>query len=305
MTMTEDERTNTAAAAARDRLESHRKFFADLITSSAGVPNGRLAAALAATPRERFLGPGPWKIFVGGRYVNTPTDDPAFLYQDITVGLVPEKYINNGQPVLHAVNLATLNPLEGVTVVHIGAGAGYYTAVLGRLTGPTGQVFAYEIEPALAERAKANLADLPHVTVHARSGTEGPLPECDLIYVNAGATAPLDIWLDALRPNGKLLFPLTPEGPNGSPGAGGMLLITRRAQEKDQQHSFDKFDARFVMPVLFIPCAGARDEETARKLAEAFQRGDMKNVRSLRRNSRPDETCWCAGNGWWLSTAAD
>jgi protein-L-isoaspartate(D-aspartate) O-methyltransferase len=29
----------------------------------------------------------------------------------------------------------------------------------------------------------------------------------------------------------------------------------------------------------------------------------MKNVRSLRRDSSPDETCWCAGGGWWLSTA--
>src|SRR5262249_28582414 len=117
-----------------------------------------------------------------------------------------------------------------------------------------------------------------------------------------GATAPLDLWLDALRPKGRLLFPLTPDGPNGTPGAGGMLLITRPPQDNDRQ---DAFDARFIMPVLFIPCAGARDEETARRLAEAFQRGDMKNVRSLRRNSAPDETCWCAGNGWWLSTAAN
>jgi hypothetical protein len=48
---------------------------------------------------------------------------------------------------------------------------------------------------------------------------------------------------------------------------------------------------------------GTRDDETAKKLAEAFKRGDMKNVRSLRRNSEPDATSWCAGRGWWLSTA--
>jgi protein-L-isoaspartate(D-aspartate) O-methyltransferase len=112
-----------------------------------------------------------------------------------------------------------------------------------------------------------------------------------------GATSPLNCWLDALRPGGKLLFPLTPDGPSGTPGAGGMLLITRTPA--------DKFDARFIMPVMFIPCVGARDEEMARKLAEAFQNGAMKNVRSLRRNSAPDVTCWCAGNGWWLSTAVN
>jgi len=189
-----------------DRIEAHRKFYADLITTMAGAPNGLLTAAFAATPRERFLGPGPWKIFVGGGYINTPTDDPAFLYQDVVVALSEAQKINNGQPVLHAVCLATLSPQDGDTVLHIGAGTGYYTALLSRLTAPSGKVFAYEIEPALAERAKANLADMPNVTVHAQPASEGPLPECDLIYINAGATEPLSSWLDALRPNGKLLF---------------------------------------------------------------------------------------------------
>lgn len=276
-----------------ERLEAHRTFFANLITSTAGVPNGRLTAAFAATPRERYLGPGPWKVFTGGGYITTPTDDAAFLYQDVTVALSEEGKINNGQPVLHAVNLATLNPQPGDTVVHIGAGTGYYTALLEQLIIPGGQVLAYEINPALAERARANLADLPEVTVYAQSGTDGLLPTCNIIYVNAGATAPLESWLDALRPGGRLLFPLTPDGPGGTPGAGGMLLVTQTPAG---------FGARFIMPVMFIPCVGARDDETAKKLADAFHRGDMKNVRSLRRHTVPDDTCWCSGNGWWLST---
>jgi protein-L-isoaspartate(D-aspartate) O-methyltransferase len=65
----------------------------------------------------------------------------------------------------------------------------------------------------------------------------------------------------------------------------------------------DHFDARFLCPAMFVPCVGARDEETAQKLSVAFKRGDFRNVRSLRRNSQPDETCWCAGDGWWLSNA--
>ena len=278
-----------------DRLESHRKFFADLMSASVGGQNKRLAAALASTPRERFLGPGPWKIFAGGQYITTPTDDPAFLYQDVVVALQEKDRINNGQPLLHTACLATLDPQSGETAIHIGAGSGYYTALMAQLTGPSGKVYAYEIDPALAERAAANLADRPHVTVYARSGAEGPFPECNAIYVSAGATSPLDIWLNALLPGGRLLFPLTPDGPGGTPGAGGMLLTTRTAA--------DQYSARFVMPVMFIPLLGARDEETAKKLAEAFTRGDMKNVRSLRRNTPPDNTCWCAGNGWWLSTA--
>jgi protein-L-isoaspartate(D-aspartate) O-methyltransferase len=74
-----------------------------------------------------------------------------------------------------------------------------------------------------------------------------------------------------------------------------MLLITRVPP--------DGYSARFLMPVMFINCQGARDEETAKKLAEAFKRGDLRSVRSLRRNTPPDGTCWCEGKGWWLSTA--
>jgi protein-L-isoaspartate(D-aspartate) O-methyltransferase len=278
-----------------DRLEAHRSFFANLVTAAVGKPNSRVTAAFASIPREGFLGPGPWRIFVGGTYISTPSADAAFLYQDVIVALSEDKKINNGQPTLHAIGLATLDPNEGDTAIHVGAGTGYYTALLRNLVGPGGQVSAYEIDPELAARAKTNLDSLPNVTVYARSGTESPLPACDICYVSAGATMPPNIWLDALRPKGKLFFPLTPDGTGGAPGAGGMLLITRTAAEK--------FDARFIMPVMFIPCLGARDEQTAKKLAIAFKRGDMGNVRSFHRNDRADDTCWFAGNGWWLSTA--
>jgi protein-L-isoaspartate(D-aspartate) O-methyltransferase len=275
-------------------LEAHRTFFAELITSSVGMPKSRLTSAFIATPREHYLGAGPWKVFTVHGYIETPSDDPAFLYQDIVVALDEKRRINNGQPMLHALCLAALNVVEGETVVHIGAGSGYYTAVLAKLAGPSGEICAYEIEPALAERAAQCLAELPNVAIQRHSGAEGSLPNCNAIYVSAGSTAPLQSWLDALRPSGRLLFPLTPDGAGEMPGVGGMLLITRVTEEK--------FDARFISPVMIIPCVGARDAETAKKLAEAFKRGDSGKVRSLRRKTSPDETCWCSGNGWWLST---
>jgi protein-L-isoaspartate(D-aspartate) O-methyltransferase len=74
-----------------------------------------------------------------------------------------------------------------------------------------------------------------------------------------------------------------------------MLLVTRGED--------GGFAARFVCGALFIPCVGARDEETARQLSAAFARGDMARVKALHRHTSPDETAWCSGHGWWLATA--
>lgn len=275
-----------------DRLEAHRLFFAQLVTANAGVPatEQSLVEAFASTPRERFVGVGPWEVYTRAGYIRTPSDDPALLYQDITVALKSAEQINNGQPLLHAVCLAALGVKEGEVVLHIGAGTGYYSALLARLTGPKGSVFAYEVDQYLAEQATKNLAEYPNVKVYHRSGSEGEFPKCDIVYVNAGATAPLDVWLDSLQPGGRLLFPLTP-----AQGAGAMLLVRRTAT--------GRFAAQFVCAAMFIPCVGARDDETAQKLSAGFKRGDMGSVRSLHRNSSPDNTCWCSGRGWWLSTS--
>jgi protein-L-isoaspartate(D-aspartate) O-methyltransferase len=273
-----------------DRIEAHRSFFANLVTAQAGIPPGsELAAAFASTPREQFVGPPPWKVFTRSGYVETLTDDPAVLYQDVVVSLGSGGPLNNGQPTLHALCLAALAPKKGERVVHVGAGTGYYTTLLAKLVGESGVVDAYEIEPTLAQRAIDNLAAFPNVTVHARSGAEGTLPECDVLYVNAGATEPLAIWLDALRPMGRLLFPMTPDA-----GVGAMLLVTKQED--------GSFTAHFLLQAQFISCTGARNEVTERKLAEAFRDNSWSKVKSLHRNDEPDDSCWCSGPGWWLST---
>jgi protein-L-isoaspartate(D-aspartate) O-methyltransferase len=272
------------------RLAPFRNFFADLVTAGANVTDPRVQAAFATTPREQFLGPGPWRVFTPRGYIQTPSDDPVFIYQDITVSLDETKSINNGQPLLHALSIGALAVQEGESLLHIGAGTGYYTAILAKLTGPDGSVQAYEIEPRLAGLAVHNLAQFAQVTVHTCSGSDSSLPACDVIYVSAGATGPLNTWLDALRPGGRLLFPMTP-----AQGHGGMLLLTRTPA--------NEYHARFLCRAAFIPCAGARDEELAKRLATVFARQDFSAVRSLRRNTTPDESCWLKGPDWWLSTA--
>src|SRR6185436_18528664 len=102
----------------------------------------------------------------------------------------------------------------------------------------------------------ANLAGL-NATIAATSGTEGALPPADVIYVSAGATHPVRSWLQALRPGGRLIFPLTPDKT-----AGVMLLVERRPALS--------FAASVICHAAFIPCIGARDESNAASIAVAL-----------------------------------
>ena len=287
------------------QLETFRASYARLITAIAGVPSdsaeaARLIEAFATVPRERFLGLGPWRVVTQQGYVTIDCDDPAFLHQDFAIALQPDRQINNGQPSLHARCFAAMQVKAGESVIHVGAGTGYYSALIAKLTGLGGSVVAYEVDQDLASKAAANLSGYSNITVQNRSAAEGPLPACDVVYVSAGATGPMDAWLDCLRPGGRLLFPLT-----AAHGFGAMLLVTRTGH--------NCYAASFVVQAAFIHCFGARDDETAAKLAEAFKTGALMNfqrqgglwdVKSLRRNAELDETCWFAGRGWWLSTSA-
>jgi protein-L-isoaspartate(D-aspartate) O-methyltransferase len=272
-----------------DRVQKRRQAYAAEVTRSAYVQDPRIEAAFAAVPREDFVGNPPWRVGSGGLFGLSSTHDPARLYEDVLVAIDAERGINNGQPSLHAQAIDALGLMEGETVAQIGAGAGYYTAILAELVGATGRVIAYEIALDIARRAAANLARYPQVEVRARSGV-ADLPQADAIYVNAAATHPLRVWLDALKPDGRLVFPLQAAGSSGA-----MAQVTRSERG-------EAWPARLFSGVVFIACEGAQDSAMARKLEEAFRRGRQDRVRSLRFGGAPRDTDWLRGDGWALST---
>lgn len=286
-----------------DELNIVRRAYAKQITAAAvRVVDEHVEAAFAEVPREDFLGPGPWPIFrKRTAYVPTPTADPVYLYTDDIVGILPERHINNGQPSLHAFLLSQAAIGAGDHVVHIGAGAGYYSAIMAKLVAASGKVTAIEFELELAARAKANLNPYGNVSVVQGDGSSVDFDAADVIYLNAGATRPADIWLDRLKDGGRLVLPLTTDlgftksNWSNMHRRGAVFLITRSGGE---------FHAQWISPVAIFPCEGMRDAESETALAAAFESGEHKRVTRLyRTDDVPTERCWVRAPGWCLAYA--
>lgn len=272
-----------------DRLQDYRRYYARLLVQKIGLSgNDRLRDAFQTVPREVFLGNGPWMIpDLQGGYVESPTDSAEFVYQDILIALNTDKGIHNGQPSLHANNIANLDIKDGESIVHIGAGTGYYTAVLAALTGPTGSVTAYEYEPALASSGQLYLQPWTQASLIQGSAFDALLPPADVIYVNAGTPQVETAWIHQLNDHGRLLFPLT-----CSNGYGVMLMILRRGQD---------YFATAVSRCRFIGCIGSDNEKASDKLAALFRSAMADRITRLYL-SKPEtgEKILLSGDGWYL-----
>jgi protein-L-isoaspartate(D-aspartate) O-methyltransferase len=250
----------------RASLDEIRGFFAKRMAAASKSEDPRLERIFELVPREAFLGPGPWRIWVAERrYLETPSADPAYLYQNDLVALDAAKGINNGEPLLHAAWIGAVAPQRGESVTHVGAGTGYYTAILSMLTLPHGSVSAFELDTQLAEKARQNLEPFEGVSVVNADATQTRLPKSDVIYVNAGVSAPPADWLQALKPGGRLIFPWRPTEHIG------LAMIVRA--------HLDHFSVTPLMPAWFIPCVGASKEIAAIRTPRS--RAETWSIRSI------------------------
>lgn len=235
-----------------------RRHFARGLLAAAGLSPGegtdRVEQAFAAVSRERHAGAGPWQLIAerapDGLWT-TPNDDPAWLYHDVLVALDAGAGINMGSPSMWAGLLARVGVPSGARVMQVGAGSGYYTAILAHLAGPEGRVVAREIEPRLAARAVDALRAVPNAVVEpGNAATDPPPGPFDLIVAFAGVTHPVPGWIDALAEGGRILLPVT-----GTNGWGAFVLFRREGA--------DRLALLTLGRCGFYPCAGARDEALA------------------------------------------
>jgi protein-L-isoaspartate(D-aspartate) O-methyltransferase len=273
-------------------IKAARSAFAEELRYVGHIQSNRVIDAFATVPRERFLGDRPWRVddFVDG-YWEVSGEDPRSAYHNVLFAIDAKRELNNGQPQFWARLLDKLEIRTGDRIYHLGAGVGYYTAIVAELAGPEGAVIAAEIDADLAERARTHLASWANVQIVAADGALFDPGPVDVIVVNAGATHPMPIWLAALRPGGRVLLPLTADNRHG------VVFRIERLEDRNE------YSATAASSVAIYPCATARTAKAERSLAQALAQGGSRFVRSLRLDAHAhDATCWLHGDGYCFST---
>lgn len=155
----------------------------------------RVAAALAAQPRERFL---PRAVRREAGY-----DGPLSIGHGQT----------NSQPRTVLAMLELLDVRPGQHVLDVGSGSAWSTALLAELTGPTGSVLGVERVPALVAVGRENLerTGLHHARIREAdpdrlgAADDGPF---DRILVSAMATRLPEELVAQLAERGVLVLPV-------------------------------------------------------------------------------------------------
>lgn len=131
---------------------------------------------------------------------------------DINLPLPIGRGQTNSQPYTVAFMLEKLQPRAGDTVLDVGFGSGWTTALLATIVGPAGRVVAIERIEELKEFGDENLKkyDLHNVTTVLGDGAEGYPNAAPFarIHVGAAASTVPDALVKQLAPGGRMVIPV-------------------------------------------------------------------------------------------------
>jgi protein-L-isoaspartate(D-aspartate) O-methyltransferase len=119
----------------------------------------------------------------------------------------------NSQPSTVYQMLEWLDVVKGQTVLDVGSGSGWTTALLADLVGPKGRVVAVEKIPELVRFGRQNVERLGfanaafHIAKHGLVGWAANAPY-DRILVSASADALPAELVEQLRPGGRMVIPV-------------------------------------------------------------------------------------------------
>jgi protein-L-isoaspartate(D-aspartate) O-methyltransferase len=185
-----------------------------------GLLDERVLQAMLRVPRHYFV----------------PEAIAHLAYQDTPLPIGFEKTIS--QPFICALMTDLLAPENHETILEVGAGLGYHTAVLAELAG---HVWSVEIVEEFADSARERLTHLGYTNIDIRigDGSRGWAEHApyDKVIVSAAAEEVPGALLEQLKPTGRLVMPIGPED--------AQRLVTI---DKDAASSIHR---RAVMPVRF------------------------------------------------------
>lgn len=176
------------------------------------------------------------------RHEFVPAEIRPYAYLDRPLPIGHEKTIS--QPFIVALMTDLLQVGSGDTVLEIGTGLGYQTAVLSALAG---KVYSLEMIEALAEQAVARLAraGCGNVEVRVGNGYDG-WPEhapFDRIIATAAPELIPPSLMRQLKPGGRMVLPA------GLPDSQQLIVVEKAAD--------GRLSTREVLPVRFSLLEGA------------------------------------------------
>ena len=180
----------------------------------------RVLAAMADVPRHLFV----------------PAPLASLAYHDAPLPIGFDKTIS--QPFIVAVMTDLLAPRPGDTVLEVGTGLGYQSAILARLTR---RVWSVEVVEELALEAEERLRRLgcANVAVRVGDGSRGWAEHApfDRILVTAAASTSPPALVEQLRSGGRMVLPLG--------GAEAQLLTVLDKEESGRIARWQLLPVRF------------------------------------------------------------
>ena len=185
-------------------LDARRHHMVETQLRRRGICNERVLTAMSRVPRHEF---------VDQRYASQAYDDnPLPIGEGQTIS----------QPYIVALMLELLDPAPDHSILEIGTGSGYQTALLAKLAR---HVYTIERHPALAAAAQATVERLGYsnFTLEIGDGSAG-LPAnapYDGIIVAAASPRLPQMLFDQLKEGGRMVIPI------GPPEAQDLQLVTK------------------------------------------------------------------------------
>lgn len=174
------------------------------------------------------------------RHLFVPESMRAHAYEDRPLPIGMGQTISQPYIVAFMTSLLRLN--GGETILEIGTGSGYQSAILSRLAG---KVYTIERVCQLADLAKDRLANLGYsnVQVFCEDGSKGwpPAAPFNGILVTAAAAAAPQPLLDQLTDGGRLIAPV-----------GNLYGQMLQLWTREKGH----LDCQDIIPVSFVPLRG-------------------------------------------------